>query len=110
MSDPTKPKETPEPINPDDLHDLFVVAPTGEGSDEEDPFAQMRNDPNYAALMRDLEAIASAAKQLFAEQEEEAPSDSLWDKIQSQLPVKGEEEAEPEPTEPEPTEPDEPKS
>jgi len=87
-------KKAPEPINPDDLHDLFVVAPTGEGSDEEDPFAQMRNDPNYAALMRDLEAIAAAAKQLFAEQEE-TPSDDLWNKIQSQLPAKPGDSAEP---------------
>ena len=83
MSDPTTPK-TAEPINPDELHDLFVVGSTGEGSEEEDPFAQMRNDPNYAALLRDLEAIASAAKQLFAEQEE-TPSDDLWKKIESQL-------------------------
>jgi hypothetical protein len=49
----------------------------------------MRNDPNYAALMRDLEAIASAAKQLFAEREE-TPSDDLWKKIASQLPDKPE--------------------
>jgi len=93
MSDDLK---KPAPINPDDLHDLFVVAPTGEGSDADDPFAQMRNDPNYAALMRDLEAIAAAAKQLFAEQEE-APADSLWAKIQSQLPVKPDEEPEAKP-------------
>ena len=71
-------------INPDDLHDLFGT-PVAEGSDEEDPLAQLRLDPNYAALLKDLEAIRDAAKQLFAPTE---PSDDLWSKIQSQLPGK----------------------
>lgn len=78
--------KTPErtPINPDDLHDLFEGPVRGEGTDPEDPFAQMRNDPNYAALMKDLEAIAEAARQLFALDEAE-PSDDVWNKIQKEL-------------------------
>ena len=72
------------PINPDDLHDLFEGPVDGDGTDPEDPFAQMRNDPNYAALMKDLEAIAEAARQLFATDEAE-PSDKVWDKIVGEL-------------------------
>ncbi len=70
------------PINPDDLHDL-IGTPGAE--DEDDPLAQLRLDPNYAALLKDLEAIRDAAKQLFAPTE---PSDDLWRKIEEQLPGK----------------------
>ena len=69
--------------NLDDLHDLFAAAPTGD-SDDEDPLAQLRNDPNYAALIRDLEYIATQARLLFTPAEE-APSDEVWNKIQTQL-------------------------
>ena len=72
------------PINPDDLHDLFQGPVGGDGSDPEDPFSQMRNDPNYADLIKDLEAIAEAARQLFTADEAE-PSDMVWDKIQKEL-------------------------
>ena len=75
---------TRSPINPDELHDLFEGPASGDATDPEDPFAQMRNDPNYAALMKDLEAIADAARQLFATEEEE-PSDQVWDKIVGEL-------------------------
>ena len=71
-------------INPDDLHDLFEGPSNGDRTDPEDPFAQMRNDPNYAALMKDLEAIAEAARQLFDTAEDE-PSDKVWDKIVGEL-------------------------
>jgi hypothetical protein len=70
------------PINPDDLHDLFEGSPSE--TDPEDPFAQMRNDPNYAALIKDLEAIAEAARQMFATEEEE-PSDKVWNNIVGKL-------------------------
>ena len=71
---------------PDDLHDLFA----GTASDEEDdPLAALRNDPNYSALIRDLEYIASQARLLF-EPAEQAPSDEVWKKIQNQLPPKPE--------------------
>ena len=75
---------TRAPINPDDLHDLFEGALGEDANDPEDPFAQMRNDPNYAALLKDLEAIAEAARQLFATEEAE-PSDKVWDKIVGEL-------------------------
>ena len=66
---------------PDDLHDLFAT------TDEEDPLANLRNDPNYSALIRDLEYIAKQARALF-EPAQEAPSDKVWDNIQSQLGTK----------------------
>ena len=69
---------------PDDLHDLLT---SPEGLDAEDPLAQLRNDPNYSALIRDLEYIASQARLLF-EPASEAPSDGLWAKIEKQLPTK----------------------
>ncbi len=77
------------PLNPDDLHDLFAGAPSLEGEEDEDPLAQLRADPNYALLIRDLQYIATQARLLFAPAEEE-PSDDLWKKIQSQLPPKPE--------------------
>jgi hypothetical protein len=70
---------------PDDLHDLFAVTPNFEGPDDEDPLAALRNDPNYSALIRDLEYIATQARLLF-EPAEEAPSDKVWDNIKTQLP------------------------
>ncbi len=69
--------------DPDDLHDLFVVNAAHPG-DQEDPLAALRDDPNYSALIRDLEYIAKQARLLF-EPAEEAPSDEVWAKIQSQL-------------------------
>jgi len=77
-------------INPDDLHDLISGSPRHEGNDDEDPLAELRKDPNYAALIGELEYIAAQARLLFAPAEE-TPSDELWDKIQSQLPAKPEE-------------------
>ena len=65
-------------VQPDDLHDLFTT------SEQEDPLAELRNDPNYSALIRDLEYIAKQARMLF-EPAQEAPSDEVWAKIQSQL-------------------------
>ncbi len=68
---------------PDDLHDLF--GSTHElAAEEDDPLAALRNDPNYSALIKDLEYIASQARLLF-EPAEEAPSDEVWNKIQSKL-------------------------
>jgi len=72
------------PINPDDMHDLFEGSLSGDKPDEEDPLVQLRSDPNYAALIRDLESIAEAARELFATAEEE-PSDQVWDNIQKEL-------------------------
>jgi hypothetical protein len=69
-------------LQPDDLHDLFEVS--SPANIEDDPLAAMRNDPNYAALIRDLEYIAAQARLLF-QPAELTPSDSVWDKIQSKL-------------------------
>jgi hypothetical protein len=69
---------------PDDLHDLFGAHENFNADDEEDPLAALRNDPNYSALIKDLEYIASQARLLF-EPAEEAPSDEVWTKIQSKL-------------------------
>ena len=66
---------------PDDLHDLFGTATL---NDEEDPLAALRNDPNYSALINELEYIAKQARLLF-EPAQEAPSDEVWKKIQDQL-------------------------
>jgi hypothetical protein len=73
---------------PDDLHDL-IGAPGV--TDEEDPLAALRNDPNYSALIKELEYIAAQARLLF-EPTQEAPSDDVWTKIQSKLHEEPEEE------------------
>ena len=90
VTDPSAPamEQRPYSGDPDDLHDLFAVHASAK-ADEEDPLAALRNDPNYSALIRDLEYIAKQARLLF-EPAQEAPSDSLWEKIQSQLPTKSE--------------------
>jgi hypothetical protein len=74
---------TPYNGQPDELHDLFAVQ-SAPGSDDDDPLAALRNDPNYSALIRDLEYIAKQARLLF-EPAQEAPSDEVWNKIASQL-------------------------
>ena len=67
---------------PDDLHDLFGG---GAGqAEEEDPLAALRHDPNYSALIRDLEYIAAQARLLFAPAED-TPSDKVWDKIEMEI-------------------------
>ena len=68
---------------PDDLHDLFGSTHERK-AEEDDPLAALRNDPNYSALIKDLEYIASQARLLF-EPAQEAPSDDVWTKIQSKL-------------------------
>ena len=91
MSDPIDLKkvneattETAHAVQPDDLHDLFAVNPNYDGPAEEDPLAALRNDPNYSALIRDLEYIAKQARMLF-EPAAETPADSVWSNIQSKL-------------------------
>jgi hypothetical protein len=78
----TSPESAPYNGKPDELHDLFGAGGSMTSTDEEDPLAELRNDPNYAALIRDLEYIAHAAKDLF---QPETPSDALWDKIKNKL-------------------------
>ena len=85
--DKPKANGSAQSMQPDDLHDLFATPANFDPNDEEDPLALLRNDPNYAALIRDLELIAKQARALF-EPAAEAPSDDLWKKIESQLPGK----------------------
>ena len=61
------------------LPDLFAA-----GTVSTDPRLQnfLTRNPDCAALVRDLEAIASAAMNLFPVQE---PSDTLWSKIAAEL-------------------------
>ena len=65
------------------LPELFA---TGGGKLSEDPrFAKFLTDnPDCAALVRDLEAIAEYAQSLFEEPSHE-PSDAVWSNIASKL-------------------------
>jgi hypothetical protein len=63
------------------LPDFFA---NGDGHVSTDPRLQtfLQNNPDCAALVRDLETIAEHAKSLFAPTE---PSDNVWSNIQSKL-------------------------
>ena len=78
---PSEATDTAYSGNPDDLHDLFAGETT---TDQDDPLAALRNDPNYSALINELEYIAKQARLLF-EPAQENPSDKVWDKIQQEL-------------------------
>lgn len=62
----------------------------GDGHVSTDPRLQkfLKNNPDCAALVRDLEAIADQARSLFAPTE---PSDALWDKIKDKMNQQGSE-------------------
>jgi hypothetical protein len=64
----------------------------GDGHVSTDPRLQkfLRNNPDCAALVRDLEAIADQARSLFDLTEQ--PSDSVWSGIQDKLRQQGPEE------------------
>jgi hypothetical protein len=64
------------------LPELFA---TGDGKVSKDPRLQkfLAQNPDCAALVRDLETIAETARSLFEPIEE--PSDDVWTKIQSKL-------------------------
>ena len=64
------------------LPELFA---NSNGSVSTDPRLQtfLRNNPDCAALVRDLETIAEHAKSLFEPDYE--PSDAVWDNIQNKL-------------------------
>ena len=59
---------------------------TGTGKISDDPRFQafLLENPDSAALVRDLEYIAAAAGQLLHKEDDE-PSDSVWQNIQSGL-------------------------
>ena len=63
------------------LPDFFA---NGDGHVSTDPRLQtfLKNTPDCAALVRDLEAIADQARSLFEPVE---PSDSVWSGIQNKL-------------------------
>ena len=60
---------------------------SSEGTLSDDPRLQVffTTHPDAAALVRDLEAIAEAAKGLFEAEEEADPADSVWSNIASKL-------------------------
>ncbi len=63
----------------------FFEAGTGQISD--DPRLQdfLRDNPDSAALVRDLQYIAVAAAELLKTDHDVEPSDLVWKKIQSEL-------------------------
>ena len=66
------------------LPELFASA---DGKISEDPrlASFLAANPDAAGLVRDLEAIAQAAKSLFEPEAEAEPSDSVWSNIASKL-------------------------
>ncbi len=66
------------------LPELFASA---DGKISEDPrlAAFLEKNPDAAGLVRDLEAIADAARSLFEPESEVEPSDSVWSNIASKL-------------------------
>jgi hypothetical protein len=67
------------------LPEIFA---NGDGRVSTDPRLQtfLKNNPDCAALVRDLEAIADQARSLF---EPADPGDSVWDGIQNKLKMHG---------------------
>lgn len=59
----------------------------GNGQMSDDPRLQefLRDNPDSAALVRDLQYIAVAAAELLKADHDVEPSDSVWKKIQSEL-------------------------
>jgi len=70
------------------LPDFFA---NGDGHVSTDPRLQnfLKNNPDCAALVRDLEAIADQARSLFEPTE---PSEAVWDGIRNKLKLQGPEE------------------
>ena len=66
------------------LPDFFA---NGDGHVSKDPRLQtfLKNNPDCAALVRDLEAIADQARSLFEPTEDQDPSDTVWSNIQDKL-------------------------
>ncbi len=63
----------------------FFATGTGRISDDPRLEAFLLENPDSAALVRDLEYIAKAAKDLLDAEHEIEPSDTVWKKIQSEL-------------------------
>lgn len=62
----------------------FFATGTGSISDDRRLRAFLKDNPDSAALVRDLEYIAAAAGELLNKDELE-PSDSVWNNIQNEL-------------------------
>lgn len=84
--------EDPQPLNlqnmttaqfEEHLPELFATH-NGRISDDPELREFLNSHPDCAALVRDLEYIAEAAKQLLEPAEAE-PSDTVWKKIQGEL-------------------------
>jgi hypothetical protein len=63
----------------------FFATGTGRVSDDSRLQAFLVENPDSAALVRDLEYIAEHARSLFEPANDLEPSDQVWNKIQSQL-------------------------
>ncbi len=83
----------PWPLNPatltpvefeQHLPELFA-SHHGRISDDPELRGFLDANPTCAALVRDLEYIADAAKSLLESSEEEEPSDAVWQSIQNKL-------------------------
>jgi len=89
MTDPRLPDfDTMTPADFENyLPDFFA---NGDGHVSTDPRLQtfLKNNPDCAALVRDLEAIADQARSLF---EPSDPGDAVWSGIQNKLKLKGSE-------------------
>jgi len=92
MSDPAalnNPEENFDNMSVADFEErLPDLVQSGQGKMTEDPrfTTFFEKNPDCAALVRDLEAIAEAARGLFEPAEDEEPSDDLWSKIVKELP------------------------
>jgi hypothetical protein len=67
----------------------FFATGTGRVSDDPRFQAFLTENPDSAALVRDLEYIAEHARSLFEPANDVEPSEQVWSKIQSQLPSAG---------------------
>ena len=63
----------------------FFDSETGQISNDLRLQTFLSDNPDSAALVRDLQYIAVAAKSLFDSDVETEPSDNVWTKIQSEL-------------------------
>jgi hypothetical protein len=88
MTDPRLPDF--DTMTPADFENyLPEIFANGDGHVSTDPRLQtfLKNNPDCAALVRDLEAIADQARSLFDLTEQ--PSDSVWTGIQDKLKMQG---------------------
>ena len=97
MNDKLQEKMTPAEFE-ERLPEFFA---TGTGRVSDDPRFQafLKENPDSAALVRDLEYIAEHARSLFEPANDVEPSDQVWSKIQSQLNADSSDGSDPSPAE-----------